>query len=591
MSNSAAKSPESQTPTLREAAQEFGRLVDLVRPYWGELGKGLSLGPLAGLVGLVPPYITKLLIDEVYVSQDVTFMHVLVFGLLGARLGQAFFDALVGYYNAYVNTKMNTAARLLFFNHLQHLPVSFFDNHRVGEVTSRFQDVGDALGSVTHVFQTLASRGVYLVIVPPVLFILDWRLALVALIATPLSVGVTSLASSWMRSYWRRSSEAYADLNAIQVETLSQIRTLKTMGLEHTMYRKAHDQVDEAMDQRMRAEGVQQGVRMLNLSLYGANVALYTWLGWTFILSGGMTLGSYVAFTSYVEFLYAPLREMVRLFSQFQQSAVHLRRMFEYLDEPTEQDPSNAWQPPGPIERPIRGGIQFDDVTFGYDDEEVLKEISIEIEPGDTVAVVGPSGTGKTSMMRLIARMNEPWRGTLRIDRTPIQDIPLRDLRRQLSVVWQEFRLLRGTIRTNLTLGNRDVTRGEIDRALRLCHVDDLVANSKDGLDTSVAEWGATLSSGQRQRLALARALLRDAPVVLLDEATSNIDQQTEAKILDDLFAELEDTTVVFITHRVETAPRADRICSIHDGRVVGYGTHEELIETCPEYRALSMAS
>lgn len=578
-------------PSLKEAYGQFKRLVGLIRPYWRPLLKGMALGPVVGILGMVPPYLTKLLIDEVYPSQDITLMHVLVGGLLSVKIASSLMGTVQGYYNLYVNTKLSNATRLLFFNHLQHLTVRFFDQHRVGEIMSRFQDVGSALQSVTKVFRTITVQGVYLLLVPPFLFYLNWKLALTALIAIPLTVIITTLAGRALRKYWKRTSEAYADLNALQVESLSQIRMLKTMALEPSVFREASDQMEHAMEMKLKAGGLGQVVGMTNGVLSGLNTALFTWLGWTFILAGEMTLGSYIAFTSYIGYLYNPLRQIVDLYSDFQQSAVNLRRMFEYLDADTEQDPSSAYEEHGDISHKIDGSITVEGVTFGYGEKPVLVDVDFTVPKGTTMAIVGASGSGKTSLLRLLTRMEEVDSGTILYDDTPINEIPLPDLRRQIGVVWQEFSLLKGTIWTNLTIGLDDVDVSRVDRAAKVCQIYDLIHRSPQGYDTPVAEWGASLSGGQRQRIALARALLRDAPILMLDEVTANIDVQTEAAILEDLFDAMEDQTVLFVTHRVESASRADVICALRNGRVQGIGTHEELMESCEYYQKLHEAA
>jgi ABC-type bacteriocin/lantibiotic exporter with double-glycine peptidase domain len=537
---------------------------------------------------MAPPYISKLLIDEVYPSQDVSLMHVLVGGIFAAMATRAIMRALQGYYTLYVNARLSNATRLLFFNHLQHLRPEFFDHHEVGEINSRFQDIKKALDSVNQTFSTLFTDGVYLLIVPPFLFYLQWKLALVALITIPLAVTLVVLAGRYLRTYWKKSTEAYADLNALQVETLSRIRTIKTMALEHKTYEEATDQIDHAMQMQLKAGGMSQLLGMGNGILRAINTALFTWLGWTFILSGQMTLGSYIAFTSYIQYLYRPLRQLVRLFSDFQESTINLRRMFWYLDKPTERDPSQAHTSADTVTNKIEGHIQLNDVSFGYTSEEtVLKDVSLDIPRGETIGLVGATGAGKTSLLRLLTRMGEPDRGTVRFDGRDAGRIDLHDLRRQVAVVWQEFSLLQGTIWSNLTIGLDEPTIAEVDRALEVCCVDNLIEESPDGYETEVAEWGTTLSGGQQQRLGLARAVLQDAPVYLLDEVTSNLDVQTEERVLDNLFAELSDRTVVFVTHRITSATRADRICVLDSGRVVDVGTHERLMETCELYRDL----
>ena len=575
-------------PPLREAFQQFLRLLRLIRSYWGALGKGMALGLVLGVFGMVTPYLSKLLIDEVYPSRNVTLMHVLVGGILAVAVSQAIMGAIRGYFTTYTTTHLANATSLLFFNHLQHLKVRFFDEHRVGEIMSRFADVRSSLNSVSRVFETIFVNGVYLFLVPPFLFLLQWKLAIVSLITIPITVAITTMSARLLRKLWKRSAEAYADLGAFQVEVLSHIRTLKAMALENHVYEKANRQIQGALQVQLKAGGFGQIFNALNSVVRALGTALFTWYGWTLIIRGEMSLGDYIAFTAYMGYLYNPLQQITTLFSDFQQTAVNLGRMFEYLDSPVEQDPAASYAPAPGIVHQIEGDIRLRDVSFGYSAEKrVLHDVTLHFPRGQVSAVVGPSGAGKSSLLRLITRMEEPDAGQIFIDGTPVTAMSVPDLRRQVSVVWQEFSLMQGTIWENLTLGAPDPSRQRVDDAVRLCRLDQLIADLPNGYETNVAEWGATLSGGQRQRMALARALIRDAPVLLLDEATSNIDMQTETEILRDLFGRLQDKTVIFVTHRVQAATLADQICVIAAGRVSATGPHAELMRDSEIYRQL----
>ena len=581
-------SAPAEIPPLREAFQQFLRLLRLIRPYWSPLVKGMMLGLALGILGMITPYLSKLLIDEVYPTRNLTLMEVLVLGILVVAVVQAVTGAIRGYFTTYTTSHLANATSLLFFNHLQHLRTRFFDEHRVGEIISRFADVRNSLNSVSRVFETVFVNGVYLLLVPPFLFLLNWKLAIVSLITVPITVVITTASGRLLRRFWKKSAEAYADLGAFQVEVLSHIRTLKAMSLEHKVFVRARDQLTGALQVQLKAGGLSQVFGALTAVVRALGTAVFTWYAWRLIVNGEMTLGTYIAFTAYNGYLFNPLQQITGLFSDFQQTAVNLGRMFEYLDSPVEQDPASAYLPPGPLTHVIEGDVRLRDLSFGYSAEKrVLHDVSLHFQRGTITAVVGPSGAGKSSLLRLITRMEEPDAGQVFVDGSPITAIPLGDLRRQVSVVWQEFSLMQGTVWENLTLGTPNPTREQVDDAVRLCRLDGLLADLPNGYDTHVAEWGATLSGGQRQRMAIARALVRDTPVLLFDEATSNVDMQTETDILRDLFAQLGGKTVIFVTHRVQTAALADQICVIEAGRVVGTGTHADLMRDNEPYRLL----
>ncbi len=578
----------NETPKLKESFQQFKRLFLLIKPYWIKLVKGTSLGVVIGIIGLAVPYLIKLLIDNVYPSQDVTLMQVIVAGILAINITSTLIGTIQGYFNLYVNSKLSNATSLLFFNHLQHLKIRFFDEHRVGEIMSRFSDVSQSLGAVNKVMQTVFVNGIYLLLVPPFLFLLQWKLAIVSLISLPITIMIITLTGKFLRRYWKKSAEAYASLNAFQFEMLTHIRALKVMSLEHHVYSESKKQIENALHIQLKAGGIGQVLGLSNGVLSSLNTALFTWIGWMFILSHQMTLGDYIAFTSYIGYLYNPLTQFVGLFSDFQQSAINLNRMFEYLDSPVEIEPDSSIENHSEIINQLKGDIEINAVTFGYNtDIKVLQDISLNIKPRSIVSIVGSSGSGKTSLLRLLVGMETPDEGNIFYDGIPLAQVPLSDLRKQVSVIWQEFSMFKGSILDNLTIGLNNVNQNDLTNAIKISRMDELINKLPKGLDTPVAEWGACISGGQRQRLAIARAIIRNTPIIIFDEATSNIDLKTEADILKDLFEKEKDKTIIFVTHRIATASLADKICLLENGKVQDFGSHEDLIERCETYRKI----
>ncbi|PIQ09560.1 MAG: hypothetical protein COW71_05885 [Ignavibacteriales bacterium CG18_big_fil_WC_8_21_14_2_50_31_20] len=582
---------KKETPKLAESFNYFKRLLFLIKPYWGKLAKGMSLSVVVGVLGMVTPYLTKLLIDEVYPSQDVKLMHVLVGGVLAISITSTLVGSIQGYFNLYVNSKLSNSISVMFFNHLQHLKVRFFDEHRIGEIMSRFGDVSKSLNTVNNVLQTIFVNGIYLLLVPPFLFLLNWKLAIVALISIPFTVITIAVAGKFLRKYWKKTSEAYADLNAFQFEMLTHIRAVKSMVLENFVYNENKKQIENAFSLQLKAGGLGQLLGLSNGFLNALNITLFTWLGWTYILSNEMSLGDYIAFTAYIGYLRRPISQFVNLFSEFQQSAVNLNRMFEYLDSPTEINPTFSFKPHDKINYPLSGKIKIKDLTFGYNPAiKVLKNINIIIEPFTKVSIVGPSGSGKTSLLRLLTNMETPQSGNIYFDEKSISEIPLHELRKQISVIWQEFSMFKGSIRDNLTIGRKNVDDTRIRDAIEISRMSELISTLPEGINTPIAEWGASLSGGQRQRLAIARAIIKDTPIFILDEATSNIDMKAESEILKDLFNTLNDKTIIFVTHRLSTARLADKVCFIEAGKLVDFGSHDELLNRCVKYNQMYLS-
>jgi ABC-type bacteriocin/lantibiotic exporter with double-glycine peptidase domain len=579
--------PTSQPAALRHSARQMLHLLRLARESWGDLGSAGLLGLGVGALGVAVPYVTKLLIDRVYPRGDLPLLHVLVALLLALSGGAALAGALRTYFGVQLNARLSHGLRLLFFNHLQHLPMRFFDQHQVGEVTSRFQGVSMGVHMLTRLLDTVFTHGVFLLLVPPLLLWLEPRLGLLALTVLPLASLLAAIASRRLRRRWQESSELHADLTAYQVEVLSRIRTFKSMALERRVYAECRRRMRRAARAHLRAAGSTQLLSGLSGLLRASGIAALTWWGWRLVLAGSLTLGDLVAFITYVGYLYTPLFMLVQVYSEFQESAVHVGRMFQYLDEEPEEDPwavGESTAPPVP-----RSGFELRGVTLRYPGgRAALEDLDLRLPPGSVTAVVGESGSGKTSLLKLLCALEKPTAGALLFGGREVSRAGPREVRRWVSVVWQEAGLVRGTLRHNLTLGCQDPPgRRRLERVVAECGLTQLVDELPLGLQTPVAEAGASLSAGQQQRIALARALLRDAPVLLLDEATANIDLATERALLDALLERGAGRMVVYVTHRLETARRADRLAVLDGGRLAGLGTHDELMATCRAYRRL----
>lgn len=582
-----------EAPGLKQSVRYLATLVRMLRPAWGALARGALLGPVITLLCLVPPFLTRLLFDHVATTRDVGLLQVLVATIFAASVASILADTLLGYYSAYVNVKLESSAALHLFNHVQHLPDRFFSRRQVGELTSRFEDAKAGVSLVVGLVRLVFSQGAYVLIIPFTLASLHWKLALAALVSLPFVVVVPLVMGQAMGRAWQGVVGAYGSLNALQVEALRQSRTSKVLALEPLMYQRAQGHMRSVLQANLRAYGIQGLLRLSERTVEAAQVALFTWLGWRLILAGELSLGGYVAFVAYAAYLRGPVIEVISFVTSVQQRGVHLQRFFEYLDEPPEQDPSGALGPPAPLSRRLRGEVALEGVSFAYSPgQEVLREVSAHLKPGAVVTIVGPSGSGKTTLARLLTRLEDPRQGRVSYDGQDARELELSELRRQLAVVWQDVELYHGTLRENLTLGLPSVPQEELERAVRLCGLESLVAALPQGYDTPVAEAGASLSGGQRQRLALARAVLRDAPVMLLDEATSQLDVETEATVVRGLLAQARERgqTVLFITHRLANAPLADEVWMLAGGRLVGRGPHAELLARCAPYQRLYRA-
>jgi len=557
-------------PTLRESLRRYGRAAVLLRPYWGSYGKLAAVGLVVAGIGLLGPYFTKLLIDGVYPSGDVSLLGVVVGAMLAHALFSRLMNTVQSYYGQVVAAHLTADTTVFMVNHVQHLPLRFFQGMAVGDILSRFGDLSSSLRSVRSLFDLVFVRSLFLVLIPPILLAMNWRLALVAFATLPVTWGINVATARALRRRWKQVAEARADLKALNVETLSHMNLLKSMGLERESFRRTADSAGTARNEALGAARLSVTLGTVNGLARTAGTLLLTYIGWRMILAGTFTLGSFIAFTAYLGRVQGPLASMSTLFSDFQRTAITLDRVFELLDEETETDPALLYDP-GYRPAPLRfdGTVRLEGVRFEYENGGFRLDVpDLSFPAGSRTALVGESGSGKSTLLRLIAGLERPDRGVVHYGGLDHLSVPMASVRRSVAVAWQHPELLRGSLRSNIVYGVEPVDQTHLREVMEVCRLEGLVSSLPQGLDTPVAEWGATLSGGQQQRLSLARALVRDTPVLLLDEISSNLDRETEEALLDRLVRFVTGRTVIFATHRESLVRHADRVVLVTNGRV-----------------------
>ena len=602
----------TETPGLRQSLTDLGRLARLFRSEWPAITRAGTLSIVSGGLGLTAPLLTAALFDRVYPAGNVSLLGVIVLGIVAAKAGEGVIRNLFRFMAFAARIRMRDVARLALFNHVLHLPSRVLEARRSGEIAGRFGDVQEVLDTGADAALTAMSQSVYLFAVPPILFLIEPRLALVALVAVPITAALTAGLGTLANRRWAATYDAYDQWAAFRIEAVREARTFKSMGCEAALYRRAQTHVAQAHAGTIQATGLWYVCNGANAVVRALHVASLTYLGWRLVLAGDLTLGGYVAFQAYAALLLSPLAALIDAGGKLQKAAVSLGRVFDLADEPPEADPAATiaraegetehHDPSGRRSQPTRytGRIRVRDVRFRYaPDAPGLDLARLDLAPGEAVAPVGPSGCGKTTALRLLGQVERPDSGTIEAEtsgaRGPswvrIQDATV--WRDRVAVCWQEPGLLSSSVRDNLLVAAEDVAGrtiqdDELRAVLDACALDDRVRElarqsaTDDPLDVALAEGAASLSAGERQRLALARTLLRvrvaATPIrlVLLDEATANLDNATAHTVLSRLLDELRDrpepTAVVLVSHQPEHAALADRTVRLAARDVSGDG-------------------
>jgi ABC-type bacteriocin/lantibiotic exporter with double-glycine peptidase domain len=578
-------------PGIRESFRRLGRAATLLRPYWSSYAALIGVGIVLGAGGLVGPLLTMVLIDGVYPTGDVTLLQLVVGAVVVHSIFTTVTASLRGYYGQVVGARLKADTSVFLVNHLHHLPLRFFERYPVGDLLSRFGDLRSALRSVKELLDLVFLRGVYLVLIPPVLFFMNWRLALVAFATLPITTAISAAVARALRKRWKVVAEANAELSAINVETLSHARLFKGMGLEHEVFRRTTEAAICAREEGIAAArlGILLGMATGFTRILGQ--AILTYFGWILVIGGTLTLGAFLAFVAYLAMVQGPLSQVTSLVSRFQRTAVTLDRVFEILDQRTEMDPQRLYDPGYSLpEVEVSGGIRIEDLQFGYPGSEFSLSIpELSFPEGSVTALVGESGSGKSTLLRLLAALEEPLEGTIWYGAWSHARLPLDLRRRSVSMASQDSELLRGSLRANIQIGLQDVRESEMERVIKACALGPLVRSLPEGLDTPVAEWGATLSGGQRQRISIARALIRPARLILLDEVTSNLDADTEKTLMEGIMAYCAGRTLVITSHRASTVRYADRVLETEPmpSGMSGFRTVSDRIPVRGRFRAI----
>jgi ATP-binding cassette subfamily B protein len=569
------------------------RLGRFARPRAGVIALGLTLSILSAAAGLIPPYLTKPLMDNVLIPHergipaDMRLVVLLLSALAGASVLTWLLSWARTYVLAWASERISADLRNAVYGHLHRLSLEFFGGKRTGDLISRVSSDTDRICYILSVnLSDFLSDVLTIVLTAIVLVTINPWLAAVTLLPLPPILWLVNRVRTRLRRGFRRASAAWAEMTSVLADTIPGIRVVKAFaqeGREVQRFRTANDRVLSANDRVNRV-----------WSFFGPVVVLLTELGvlvvWIFgvrgVFASTITVGVLTAFIAYINRFYARLDSMSRVVSAVQRAAASAARVFEILDRtPSVAEPAR----PVPTGR-LRGEIEFSSIGFRYGNRTILDKLDLKIGAGEMVGLVGPSGAGKTTLVNLVCRFYDVTEGSILVDGTDIRAFSISDYRRHIGIVLQEPFLFFGTIAENIAYGRPDASREEIIAAARAARAHEFILRLPDGYDSLVGERGQSLSGGERQRISIARALLIDPRILILDEATSSVDTETEREIQLALENLVRGRTTIAIAHRLSTLRRADKLVVIERGQIAEVGHHDQLVETAGTYARLYRA-
>jgi subfamily B ATP-binding cassette protein MsbA len=564
----------------------YFRLLKYLRPYWMYLAAaGLCAGAISGLTA-AQAWLVKPVLDGIFINKDVRLLHILPIAIVAVSLFKGLFNYGQAYLMSYAGNRVIKNIRDGLYRHLVLMPVGFYTRHSTGQLISRvLNDVGTMQMSVSTLVKNIFQQILTLIALTVVVFYQDWRMAIIAVLVLPLAYYPIMRLGRRLRSLGRSNREKIADISSILQETFSGIRAIKAFGMEEFETERFKEKGQGYLKNIMKSVRLSEGISPLMELVGSLGVSLIIWYGGSRVIHGQMTVGAFTSFMAACWMMYAPLRSLGTANNTLQQTLASAERVFEIMDAETEQVHEGVKEDLPVVCREI----EFKNVSFQYEDTrvETLSNINLRIKAGEMLAIVGSSGSGKTSLVNLLPRFYHPTEGAILMDGTDIRQVRLNSLRRQIGIVSQETFLFDDTVRNNIAYGLKDPSLDKIIEAAKAAYAHSFIMKMPQGYDTQIGERGVKLSGGEKQRLAIARALLKNPPILVLDEATSSLDTESEYMVQQALANLMKGRTTFVIAHRLSTIQNAHRIVVIDQGRIVEMGRHEELLKTKGVYHRL----
>jgi len=554
----------------------YKRLISYVRPYMGRLIAAIACIILAAGGNLAVPWIIKDVIDQVLINKDMAMLNIIAIGILIIFFLRGIFFFGQTYLMSYIGQRVIIDIREAVYRQLQRLSLTYFDKRQTGAIMSSVtNDVSALQAALVESMVELVTEAMILIGSLGAMFFLHWKLSLLTLITMPLVLQAINTFGKKLRKAGRVLQERAADITAILQETISGIRVIKSFAREDYETDRFKQENFYNFRAQMKTSQLLATLTPVIEFLSAIGVTVIIWYGGMEVIDGNLTSGALIAFLIYVVNLANPVKRLSKVYGNIQKSLAAAERVFAILD--TEPDIKDM---PGAIDLPeVKGHVALQHLSFAYSPGQyALRDVSLEVKPGQTIAIVGPSGAGKTTIANLLPRFYEATEGSILVDGKDIRTVTMQSLRQQIGIVPQETVLFNGTVYDNILYGRLDATHEEVIAAAKAANAHNFIDRMPDQYQTQIGERGAKLSGGQRQRISIARAILKDPRILILDEATSALDTESEKLVQQALDKLMIGRTSFVIAHRLSTVQRADMIVVLDKGRLVEQGTHSELL-------------
>lgn len=559
------------------------RLLKYIKPYWLRLSGAILSAVGVSLLTAANAWLVKPVLDNIFIRKDALMLTTLPVIIFLIALFKGIFTYTQAYLMRYTGNKVIKDIRDELYSHIILMPMSFYGKRHTGKIIARIiNDVSIIQSAVSTVVKDILQQSITIIALLCVIFYQNWRWAIISIIVLPLGYYPFIKLSKRLRKISRVGQQKIADITSFLHETIVGIKVVKAFGMEKFEKKRFQEKNMNYFKNTMKATRVSEMTSPLMGVIGAIGAAFVIWYGGYEVIKGTTTPGTFFSFMTACLFMYTPMRNLSQANNMIQMALASAERIFSIFDEENEREIDKGETE---LQR-VKHSILFKNVSFEYENKiPVLTDINLNVKSGEVVAVVGSSGSGKTTLVNLLLRFYEPVHGTIFIDDINIKDVPLSSLRRQIGIVSQETILFDDTVRNNIAYGMKDINMEEIIEAARASYAYQFIINMPNGFDTVIGERGTKLSGGERQRLAIARALLKDPPILILDEATSSLDTESEHIIQKALANLMKNRTTFVIAHRLSTIKHATKIVVIEKGSISEIGRHDELIRHGKRYK------